>query len=865
MQISFIAIAWSAFAGISLSMGLVSLNIWAKRVRLWSHLAFFFISLSIALILIAELLLLQAKEPATYGQILRWSHIPIFIFIASSVIFLRIYLKAGRLWLACAAIGTRLIALIVNFGVEPNINYSAINRLRTMEVWGGEVVAVAEGVAGRWQSLASFSSIVLLLFVLEVTVTCWRRGGYIERRRALTIGGSFIVVVFAVATNAALVHWGVISQPFYLFGTFILVVLAIGNELSNDVLRTARLAGELQQSQFELRDSERRLDLASAAAAVGAWEWDFNRDTIWASDQARFMYGLGRKGPINFQRFLAALHAEDRDSVRASVMQSIEDGQRFQHKHRVQLPDQRVSWVTTIGRVEAGADGGRRVLRGISVDISAHKLASERFREVVEAAPTGIVILGGDRKIVLVNSQIEKDFGYKRKELIGKSIELLIPQCLQSINESDPPGMSDRMGVPQEVLGRHKSGWDVPAEIGLNSIQGAHGAEMLVTISNITERKRRDDTLQQERSFLRQIIDITPGLLFAKDRTGRFTLVNEAVARIYGTTIDNLIGKTDADFNSNREEVEAFRRTDREVMDTLQKKLIMEEPITDALGQIHWLQTVKLPVVNREGYADQLLGVSTDISERKKADLDLAQQRNELAHLSRVMMLSELSGSLAHELNQPLAAILTNAQAALRFLGSENPNLDEIRDILRDIVSDDRRAGEVIQGLRLLLKKGEVQRDALDPNALVESVLKLLRSDMLNAGVAYSTECAQDLPRISGIGVQLQQVLLNLMVNSCDAMTAIPRPERKLVVSTELSAEEYVTFCVRDRGHGISTKLPDQVFEPFFTTKTQGLGLGLAVCRKLIEAHDGRIWASNNKECGASFYFTVPVNAGGAK
>jgi PAS domain S-box-containing protein len=236
------------------------------------------------------------------------------------------------------------------------------------------------------------------------------------------------------------------------------------------------------------------------------------------------------------------------------------------------------------------------------------------------------------------------------------------------------------------------------------------GPAVLVTIVNISERKRNENILWRERAFLRKVIDIVPNLIFAKDRQGRFTLVNQAVADLYGAPPSTLIGKTDADFNKNAEEVENFRRVDLEIMNTRQEQFISEEKITDAAGKVHWLQTVKRPILDDEGVANQVLGSSTDITARKETELELGRRRNELAHLSRVTMLSELSGSLAHELNQPLAAILSNAQAAARFLAEEKPNLDEVREILQDIVSDDKRAGEVIQGLRLLLKKGERQR-----------------------------------------------------------------------------------------------------------------------------------------------------------
>jgi C4-dicarboxylate-specific signal transduction histidine kinase len=272
-----------------------------------------------------------------------------------------------------------------------------------------------------------------------------------------------------------------------------------------------------------------------------------------------------------------------------------------------------------------------------------------------------------------------------------------------------------------------------------------------------------------------------------------------------------------------------------------------------------WLQTVKRPILDEDGTANQILGAATDITRRREAEFELAIQRNELAHLSRVAMLGELSGSLAHELNQPLTAILSNAQAAQRFLARDDVDLDEVREILRDIVNDDKRAGEVIRGLRLLLTKGEMRSQPLDLNHVVSDVLRLVRSDLLNSGVIVNTELMRGLPMAIGDRVQLQQVLINLIVNGCEAMTHVDCPGRQLVVRTALTAEGETCVSVSDMGHGIPPDDLERVFDPFFTTKTHGLGLGLAVCRTIIAAQGGRLWATNNSGRGASFYFTLPA------
>ena len=229
------------------------------------------------------------------------------------------------------------------------------------------------------------------------------------------------------------------------------------------------------------------------------------------------------------------------------------------------------------------------------------------------------------------------------------------------------------------------------------------------------------------------------------------------------------------------------------------------------------------------------------------------ERRGELAHLSRVAMLGELSGSLAHELNQPLTAILSNAQAAQRYLAKDTPNLAEVREILADIVSEDERAGEVIRRLRLLLTKGEVQQQALDANEVVLEVLKLVRSDLATHGVTVETALAPNLPRTRGDRVQLQQVLLNLVMNACDAMAGNEPRDRRLTVRSLSVGDAGLRIEVSDVGRGLPDGEPERVFERYYTTKPHGLGLGLSVCRTIITAHGGTLNAVNNPDRGATF------------
>ncbi|WP_412026077.1 ATP-binding protein [Burkholderia cepacia] len=250
------------------------------------------------------------------------------------------------------------------------------------------------------------------------------------------------------------------------------------------------------------------------------------------------------------------------------------------------------------------------------------------------------------------------------------------------------------------------------------------------------------------------------------------------------------------------------------------------------------------------------LAVIVDRSER----VELQRSRQELAHLTRISALGELAGSLAHELNQPLTAILSNAQAAQHFLVADPVDLHEVRETLKDIVDDNCRAGEIIRKMRALVRKGDVDLQPLDVGGVVRDVVLLVHSDAIMRGIRTTLDIESELPVVRGDRVQLQQVVLNLLLNGFDAVHDGPAVDR--VVTTRVWAEPdgAVRICVCDRGHGLTVNQLDKIFKPFFTSKPHGLGLGLSISRTIIAAHGGRLWAENNADRGASFHVALPAS-----
>jgi len=732
---SWITVVWSINAGACLTLAATYLVVWCRRRESWVHLIFSCIALAAAGIAIFEFQLLEADTPEQYGVLLRWRYVPVWVLVVSLVGFARLYLRAGRSWLAWTACGLKTLTLILNFVFTPNLQYREIITLRQLP-WGGEMASVPLGTPNPWSLLGQGTLLLFLVFFIDATITAWRRG---ERQRALLVGGSIIFFGTIVAAQVALVVWGVIQVPFFSSFAYLGIVASLAYQLADDTIRAAHLARELKASQLALRRTEQDIEIAADTASLALWTWDIARDEVWLSEKGRALFGFSQREKISAARIRSVIHPEDRELVRKLVENSLTTTEEVQGEYRIVLGDGRVRWITRRGRVEFNGGGQPAWERGVLMDITDRKLAEERLRLVVDAAPAAMIMADKQGRITLINKRVETLFGYTRGELIGQRVEMLIPERFRSHHADYRHGyfcdaQARPMGAGRELFGQCKDGSEVPVEIGLNPVHTSEGLCVLASI--------------------------------------------------------------------------------------------------------------------------------IDISERKQSELEAARQRHELAHLSRVTMLGELSGSLAHELNQPLTAILSNAQAAQKLLGDGTADVGELREILAEIVDEDKHAGEVIRRLRLLFKKGNVeQRSAdLDINEIVQDVLKLMRNDLLNQDVILRTELDQNLPVVEGDRVQLQQVLLNLVLNGCEAMTDYDSSERQLFI-TSTAENGAVRVSVSDRGGSIPEEKMEQVFEPFFTTKAEGMGLGLSVCRTIINAHRGNIWVTNNPDGGATFHFSLPIRS----
>jgi two-component system sensor kinase FixL len=608
---SWVTVIWSMGASACLTLAGLHLLVWLKQRRAWDHLLFVSSALAAALLAGFELTIMRAETPAQYGEIMRWAHVPFALLTISATWFVRLHLRAGRLWLAWSVTGFRILALVLTFVLNPNIHFRRITDVRPIPFLG-EFVVVPVGEPNPWTLVGHLSLLLMLIFCIDATITVWRRG---DRRQALVVGGSSVVFIALTLIQTVLVVWGVIQAPFFYSLTFLGIILAMGYELSGGVLQAAQLARGLQAAQTDLRESEQRMTLAADAAKMGFWLRDLARDEIWASDTWRELFGFTRSQQLDVVQFMQRVHPDDRESLRQALSAAVAAGSSYETEYRVLLPNGQIRWI------------------------------------------------------------------------------------------------------------------------------GSHGG---------AER-------------------------------------------------------------------------------------------------------------NAQGTPVRVRGVSVDITSRKQMEAETAQHQTELAHVARVAMMGQLASSLAHELNQPLGAILRNAEAAQLLLQSDPPDLEEIRAILADICADDQRAGAVIDHTRAMLKKRNLDAATLGVDELVEEVVALIRPDAAGRQVHMQIELAPQLAAVRGDRVQLQQVLLNLILNGMDAMIDVPAAERRLAVRARQIDGSTVEFEVSDSGPGIPADQFAHVFDPFFTTKRNGLGMGLPISQTIVEAHGGRLSAENNLAGGATFRFTVPV------
>ncbi len=508
----------------------------------------------------------------------------------------------------------------------------------------------------------------------------------------------------------------------------------------------------------------------------------------------------------------------------------------------------------------AALEGRREENVAFVLDLTERKRAEEalreseeRWRAVFENNPTMYFMLDAAGTIVSVNPFGAEQLGYTVDELVGRSV-------LNVFHEADRDAVQRNVAICFEQLGRtmswefrklRKDGTMLWVRETARAMLIKHSPVALIVCEDVTERKRAE-------YLTRQVFESSPDRISIVGPDYRFQRVNPAFERRWGMPAETFVGKHVADLLG----MEGFEQTAK----AYYERCFAGEDVSYAgwftlsLGR-RYLAVTYSPLRPASERVEAVLAISRDLTEHVLASEALREAQRELAHVNRVATMGQLTASIAHEVNQPIAATVTNAQAALRWLDARPPDLEETRQALGRIVKNGIRAGDVLDRIRALIKKVPARTDRFDINDAIIDVVALTRSELSSNGVSLQTQFAQGLPLIQGDRVQLQQVILNLIVNAIEAMSGVSRGARELWVSTEINASNGALVAVRDSGPGLDPASLEHLFDAFYTTKSSGMGMGLSICRSIIEAHGGRIWAEANVPQGATFQFTLPWQA----
>jgi two-component system sensor kinase FixL len=604
---SYVTILWSSCATAALLLALLHGLAWIYDRRAYANLAFAIAGVSLCAGAAIELGVLRADTPEQWGALLWWEQFAVFGAVVGIALFLRLYLRAGRLGLLVPLIVARGLVLLLNLVSRPNINFERIDSITQISFLGEQVSVVGSAVTGQYQWLALIAVALFLLFILDVGITLVRRNCPGDRRIAAMI----VVPVFAAVALSSLltqaVIWRIVELPILLVPPFAIALMAMAFELSRDVLHASRLARDL-------RESERRLDMAASAAGAGLWAWDAATGRVWATARARTTMGLSADREIQVTDILRNAHADDIPEIKAALEHALERGGEHALQFRVAPPEGGTRWIAMSGTVDLSDNGEPELVRGVIRDVTNQRLAEE------------------------------------------------------------------------EVNGL----------------------------------------------------------------------------------------------------------------------------------------------------------------------------RQKLAHSGRVTMLGQLASALAHELSQPLSAIQHNVETAQIILDRDPVDMRLLREIVDDVLRDDRRAADVLQRLRTWLKQGRINMEVVSLHELAQDVIALVRADATTKHIAIDIAVPGTLPPVRADRVHLSQVLLNLIMNAIEAVNAGAGSQRRVSIEARIDGDRCCEVSVSDTGPGIPPDQLDRIFEPFVTAKENGMGIGLSISRSIVEAHGGRLWAENGAR-GATFHFTVPL------
>jgi PAS domain S-box-containing protein len=504
--------------------------------------------------------------------------------------------------------------------------------------------------------------------------------------------------------------------------------------------------------------------------------------------------------------------------------------------------------------------------RGITHSDRVGALTSPELQLIYEAAPIGLAFLSTDCRYLLINQHLTEICGISVAEHIGRTVGETVPDLAEQVENIVQTVL--RTGEPVvgiEVNGQRPDKQNAE-RFWTTSWHPLKGPErtiigISVVAEEITERKRAEAALRELNETLEQRIEeeaqertqiwnVCQDLLVICDLEGKFLKVNPAWTATLGWHESELLGKSSQWMIHPDDRKQALVETENLAVGRILHRFGLR--FREKNGSYRWLSWRAVP------HQGRIYAMARDETEQKYAEDGLREAQQELERVSQQTTIGVMTASIAHEINQPLSAIVANGNAGLRWLARKNPNLDEVQKALQRIVDDGRRAADVITSIRGMFRKDNHEKLLLSVNDLVREVLTLIHGDLERRQIILRSELHDALPKITGERVPLQQVLLNLIMNAAEAMSAVTGRERLLTIQAAVNEQASLRVTVEDTGCGIDQAHRDRIFDPFFTTKSHGMGLGLSICRSIIEAHGGRLWALPRSPFGMAFHLTLP-------